>query len=944
MGEDLWKSLGSLISKYLSSNKGITVPKFGTFTYTSSSVSLEGTTNAREKKDAKPVFIVHPEFAAGIRSGINHQTGVRPYSQKGFTGKNPVTILNLSELGQYMKCNKDSAKRLLDQGIRNLSDQAKSGSNIRHGISNIGTFVVQNGIAAVIFNKDSYPQGLEIEEGAANWLKNNLDLDVGRIRPQSAGRPGSYKPPLTQSNTHLRPAAGNTANDSLAENHAKISLMLQARDVHRSGKIGLGDAMSAIIEMSLPGVTNETLLKAIRMSGARDETTLNYQQFCDYIKPSTLGRPQSARSGITRTSMRSDLTVNYGTLATRAFASDVYDKKMKAVEVAQRNGMRPRVKQAPSEILKILKNAGVQGNIHLLHAFMRDNGIRGDFSLLDLINTTKEVLQMNSANASVRSDFSIESSRSSVGVPTDRTVAKISEILASHDLTQLFNKYKNPHGFLTQAGFVKMISELGRGSVPSSQSILAFTKAANAGPNLNEVSFVKAFEPPEQTRGFLVKALQTIRSWLREQKLTSEQGFSKFCFSARSRDQFDVQGFARALKEMGFSMNTNQAAILFNHIDSKNDGIIDLPEWLNKIYEDGGAYQSIKDIMEQNNLNLEGLVKQCNLDNREQLTIQEMSSHLQRLDPSLSAVKAVDIASAFARGRGFIESADFKNKIERSDGVKMSGDWLKQIFKKVAPNLNYKSLKQSFESKDPNGTGKIETHVFQECIYAARLGLDDLEIHRLGSILERDYKVDYYTEFLAHFVGNGGPAADPVQENIKKIKQFLEQNDISAQELLARLGGETVSVEKFTDFLLTKVNKNLSPEHMQVITQRIDINKDGIIDIEDLTTSLNLKSYAGFGSKKPFPTKPLSDENARAVVRAVRNAMVSKRLNYAEAFKQFDDNANGMLSYRELCAGLDTVIQLSQEAKDGLFAVMDKQRIGVIDYPKFVDVLKNTDI
>ena len=97
--------------------------------------------------------------------------------------------------------------------------------------------------------------------------------------------------------------------------------------------------------------------------------------------------------------------------------------------------MRPRVKQAPSEILKILKNAGVQGNIHLLHAFMRDNSIRGDFSLLDLINTTKEVLQMNSANASVRSDFSIESSRSSVGVPTDRTVAKISEILASHDLT-----------------------------------------------------------------------------------------------------------------------------------------------------------------------------------------------------------------------------------------------------------------------------------------------------------------------------------------------------------------------------------------------------------------------------------------------------------------------------------------------------------------------------
>lgn len=119
---------------------------------------------------------------------------------------------------------------------------------------------------------------------------------------------------------------------------------------------------------------------------------------------------------------------------------------------------------------------------------------------------------------------------------------------------------------------------------------------------------------------------------------------------------------------------------------------------------------------------------------------------------------------------------------------------------------------------------------------------------------------------------------------------------------------------------------------MRVITERIDINKDGIIDLEDLVTSLNLKSYAGFTSKNPFPTQPLNDENARAVVRAVRNAMVAKRLNYADAFRQFDVNGNGLLSYRELCAGLDSVIQLSQEAKDGIFAVMDKQSIGVIDY------------
>jgi Ca2+-binding EF-hand superfamily protein len=122
------------------------------------------------------------------------------------------------------------------------------------------------------------------------------------------------------------------------------------------------------------------------------------------------------------------------------------------------------------------------------------------------------------------------------------------------------------------------------------------------------------------------------------------------------------------------------------------------------------------------------------------------------------------------------------------------------------------------------------------------------------------------------------------------------------------------------------------------------MNGDGKIDIEDLSTSLKLKGYAGFTSATPFPTKPLPPDSGRAVVRAVRNAMVAKRLNYYDAFRQFDSNGNGMLSYKELCDGLDTVIQLSQEAKDGLFAIMDKQGIGIIDYPKFLAVLKNTEI
>lgn len=72
--------------------------------------------------------------------------------------------------------------------------------------------------------------------------------------------------------------------------------------------------------------------------------------------------------------------------------------------------------------------------------------------------------------------------------------------------------------------------------------------------------------------------------------------------------------------------------------------------------------------------------------------------------------------------------------------------------------------------------------------------------------------------------------------------------------------------------------------------------------------------------------------------------MVQRRLNYQDAFALFDTQKAGMLTYRELCEGLDGIISLTQEEKDGIFAIMDKSQIGMIDFPKFVEVLKDIDI
>lgn len=55
-----------------------------------------------------------------------------------------------------------------------------------------------------------------------------------------------------------------------------------------------------------------------------------------------------------------------------------------------------------------------------------------------------------------------------------------------------------------------------------------------------------------------------------------------------------------------------------------------------------------------------------------------------------------------------------------------------------------------------------------------------------------------------------------------------------------------------------------------------------------------------------------------------------------------DVNEVGFITINDFSAGIDKVMKLSEPAKDGLFAYMDKLKIGMINYPDFLKVLKRS--
>lgn len=61
-----------------------------------------------------------------------------------------------------------------------------------------------------------------------------------------------------------------------------------------------------------------------------------------------------------------------------------------------------------------------------------------------------------------------------------------------------------------------------------------------------------------------------------------------------------------------------------------------------------------------------------------------------------------------------------------------------------------------------------------------------------------------------------------------------------------------------------------------------------------------------------------------------------------EVFRKMDSNSDGFLTINEILEGLDMYVKFPREIKEGFFSYLDTMRIGIVDYPRFLSVMKKT--
>jgi Ca2+-binding EF-hand superfamily protein len=753
----------------------------------------------------------------------------------------------------------------------------------------------------------------------------------------SARNAQSYRPASVQSEIvplkvpHSRSTGyfkSDRAIDSINSNIAKIMLTCQARDQTSRGILSYLEFLEVLLSVD-PNITEAQINRLISLTNCASGGKIRYKLFLEHLS-------KDKKSKITsQSSIVSDMTDNYNKVSLYPIAKLIWEKKLVITEMSQGSGMRPRLEMQPSELLSILKRSGVYINIHQLKAILREG--EGS-SVLELLQTVRKL-----SASKEELNQSIESARPYTGLVTDNFLDKIRNYLAGYNLSKFYQDASRGQE-LHVDNFVSYITEQSSGRIKALEAQKSFFRVSHDSETISETNFCKGFARYESPKQVIDRSLKKLRVWLRQDKLSTEQGFEYLLQISKSSQYITYDSWVKIMEN--FDFNLYESSILFDCIDTKQDKMIDIAEWINKVYEDEGPLQSFKDTVLRYKIDKEDLLIKLNAQSKQRLSIEDMAEALRRMDPTLTLTNAVNMARSAAGPKGYIDVQDFLVQLSQKP-EDFQGNWKEQILRKIQSRVrgNAQNLRKILEEADHKNLGKLDLVKFQECIYKVDLGLDSIEIERLGRVLDRknNLTVDY-NEFLDHLEGPNLPPQDPLKVTAARLQMFLRQNDLSANQLLKKLGGGKVNISKFSKFLRKKVQKKFSNDLIDEIAEKFDVNKDGSIDIYDLMAILGSRSYLDISTGNTYPTRPISPHRAKVVIKDVRSALVAKKINYFDAFKMIDSDNLGVLSAKQFSDGLSKYIELSEPVKFGLFALIDKLGTGLITYESFLSVIKDNDL
>lgn len=78
------------------------------------------------------------------------------------------------------------------------------------------------------------------------------------------------------------------------------------------------------------------------------------------------------------------------------------------------------------------------------------------------------------------------------------------------------------------------------------------------------------------------------------------------------------------------------------------------------------------------------------------------------------------------------------------------------------------------------------------------------------------------------------------------------------------------------------------------------------------------------------------------ILRDLRNELGNRNISFREFFARLDDNKDGLITFDEFRKGVLNIVTFSEPVIKGLFAYMDRQSIGMVDFNNYLKVMKKS--
>jgi calmodulin len=347
----------------------------------------------------------------------------------------------------------------------------------------------------------------------------------------------------------------------------------------------------------------------------------------------------------------------------------------------------------------------------------------------------------------------------------------------------------------------------------------------------------------------------------------------------------------------GKKMSDNDINALFKKGDLDGDGRIDMQEFVKLMFP--SCVESLTLLQRSfSNLNdVKDAFRKFDSDSDGHLTRQELKGVMAKFSDA-------DVDAVFALGdkdqSGGIDYIEFIGLM-----IPNSGTTLKKISSQFACE---KAVIDGFKRVDANGDGAISK---QELKSGLKLSDQETEIvFALGDI-DQDGEIS-----LVEFVRLMCPAAQSglskfrnsfrnIQEVIAAFKRFDSNCDgaLSQQELCSGMNTSGL---------------NLSAAEVRAIFTLADVNQDGEINYTEFISCLFPAAYDGLAKLR----------NALRDVKCVR-----------QAFKKFDADGDGEISFQELKSGASSVARFSEGELSAIFAMGDIDNDGKISFCEFARMI-----